>query len=68
MKNFKDKNGVIIKHDVDVIVPEPNESDLHIFSFIGYVDDILDNGNIIVSDKDGDFFEIESERLEVINN
>ena len=65
--SFKDKNGMAIGLDDDVIVPEPNETDIHICSFTGFVDDILENGNIIVSDSEGDSFEIEAERLELIN-
>jgi hypothetical protein len=68
MNNFKDKNGLIIECGMDVIVPEPNETDIYIFEFVGMVDDILDNGNVIVSDGDGDFFEIEAERLEIIES
>ena len=63
MNNFKDKNGLTIEVDCQVLVPEPNETDIHIFEFVGMVDDILDNGNVIVSDGDGDFFEVEPERL-----
>jgi len=64
--SFTDKNGACIGLDDNVLVPEPNETDIHVCEFVGFVDDILDNGNIIVSDSDGDFFEIESRRLEVV--
>ena len=70
MKNFNgmftDINKNIIYIDDNVIVPEPNESDLHNFSFVGNVIDILENGNVIVEDGDFDCFEIESDRLEVV--
>lgn len=66
MLNFLDKNGRLVHVDSQVLVPEPNETDIHNFEFAGIVDDILDNGNAIISDGDGDFYEIECERLEVI--
>ena len=62
---MKDKNGIILKVGQEVIVPEPNTTDIHICEFVGTIADILDNGNVIVEDKDSDFFEIEPERLEV---
>ena len=61
-----DKNGKEIVHHAEVIVPDPNGSDIHVHSFQGTVVDIFPNGNCIVEDGDSDFFEIESERLEVV--
>jgi hypothetical protein len=66
MLNYLDKNGRQIHVDYQVLVPEPNETDIHHFEFTGFVEDILDNGNAIVCDNDGEFYEIECERLEVI--
>ena len=70
MKNFNgmfsDKNKNIIYIDDNVFVPEPNESDLHNFSFVGNVVSISEDGNVIVEDGDFDCFEIESDRLEVV--
>jgi len=60
-----DANGVEIKHLAHVLVPDPNETDIHSFEFIGVAVDFLDNGNVIVEDYDGDFFEIEASRLEI---
>jgi hypothetical protein len=61
-----DKNGIEIIHLASVLVPEPNETDIHLVPFAGTATDLLDNGNIIVEDQDSDFFEIEANRLEVI--
>jgi len=61
-----DKNGIEIIHLASVLVPEPNETDIHNFPFAGTATDLLDNGNVIVEDGDSDFFEIEANRLEVI--
>jgi len=59
-----DKNGNILDVGDEVIVPDPIASDLHNFSFIGHVTDILvDRGTAIVEDQDSDFFEIECDRL-----
>jgi hypothetical protein len=66
MENFLDKNGKLVHTDLQVLVPEPNNTDIHHFEFSGMVEDILDNGNAIISDGDGDFYEIECNRLEVI--
>lgn len=66
MKKAFDKNGKEITNISEVLVPEPNDSDIHNHSFVGSVADILDNGNIIVEDQDSDFFEIEANRLEVL--
>ena len=68
MKEVFDKNRKQINVMNEVLVPEPNESDIHNFEFVGTVSDILDNGNVIVEDGDSDFFEIEAERLEVIHD
>lgn len=61
-----DINGNELLVGMEVIVPTPNSSDLHVCEFIGVVSDLLDNGNAIVEDEDIDFFEIESNRL-IIN-
>lgn len=68
MKKVFDKNGKAITETSTVLVPDPNETDIHSNEFVGSVADILDNGNVIVEDGDSDFFEIESQRLEVIED
>jgi hypothetical protein len=64
---MKDKNGKIIKEGMEVDVPVPNESDMHNFEFRGYVDGFR-NGNVLVLDGDMNYFEIEPERLEVVED
>ena len=66
MESLKDKNGVTIEKMDTVNVPEPDSTDIHIHEFTGMVVGER-NGNIIVEDGDGDCFEIEPERLDVIN-
>lgn len=61
-----DKNGNKITETSRVLTPIPNETDVHTHQFVGSVADILENGNVIVEDQDSDFFEIESERLEIV--
>ena len=64
-----DKNGNLLEVGQDVVVPNPNGSDIHHHSFIGYVNDILEaRGTVIVEDQDSDFFEIEAERLVIQND
>ncbi len=61
-----DRNGFLLEVGQDVNVPDPNDSDIHNHSFIGYVIDILeDRGTAIVEDQCSDFFEIETDRLEI---
>jgi len=61
---YLDMNGKAIETFDSVLVPEPNDTDLHEHEFSGMVDGFR-QGNVIVVDGDGDCFEIESERLEV---
>lgn len=61
---MKDKNGIIIKEGQEVLVPEPNDTDIHNNEFVGYVK-CFRNGNVVVVDGEDDAFEIEPERLEV---
>ncbi len=59
-----DKNGNIIEVGDEVIVPDPNSTDIHNFSFIGTVDDILvERNTAIVMDQEDNFYEIECDRL-----
>lgn len=64
---YKDKNGNDIDGGMTVIVPDPIPSDLHSHSFAGIVTGVR-HGNIVVLDGDGDHFEIEPNRLEVVAN
>jgi hypothetical protein len=61
-----DKKGFLLEIGQDVNVPTPNDSDIHHHSFIGHVTDVLeDRGTAIIEDQDSDFFEIETDRLEI---
>ena len=47
-----------------VVVPEPNESDLHNHSFVGTVIDIDDDAQMVsIEDQDGQIFDIELYRI-----
>ena len=62
-----DKNGKRFEVGQDVLVPEGNERDIHIFKFKGIVADLhTDTGFVIVEDQDSDFFSLEPERLEIL--
>lgn len=67
--DYSDKNGVPIKvnspYNSRVLVPEPNENDLHNNSFEGWVVGFRYEC-AIVEDADGDKFDIETIRLEVV--
>lgn len=62
--DYLDMYGKAILTFDNVLVPEPNDTDLHNFEFTGMVDGFR-NGNVIVVDGNGDCFEIEPERLEI---
>ena len=62
-----DKHGNYLEKYQDVIVPEPNSTDIHNNGFIGTVIDVLESrGTAIVEDNCGEVFEVETDRL-VIN-
>ena len=65
MYPFVDKNGIKLELMQIVNVPDPIADDIHNHEFQGTIAYILDEGNVIVEDGDGDFFEIEGYRLEV---
>ena len=58
----KDKVGTNIEKFDEVYVPEPCNDDIHNFEFTGCVDGFR-NGNALVSDNEGECFELEPERL-----
>ena len=58
----KDLTGKVITKGDTVIVPEPDETDIHHNGFVGQVESF--RGDNVV-DGEGDCFEIEPERLEI---
>jgi len=63
---LKDKNGVVIECGMDIEIPEPTNSDMWNFDFVGTVDSIDEKTKLItVVDGDGDYFQIESHRSEI---
>lgn len=65
---MKDKNGKTINLGANVELPDPNDTDIHGYAFVGRVTDILaEKGTLIVEDQDSDFFEIEGNRVEVVH-
>jgi len=65
MKEAFDKNGNKIECGMEVEMPVPNNSDIWNFDFVGTVEDILDDGTIIVIDQEFDCFQIEASRVEI---
>lgn len=63
-----DKNGQKLQIGDSVIMPEPNDTDGHMYECTAYIKNILSNGNCIVQDGDDDCFEIEGYRLEYNND
>jgi len=63
-----DKKGTLLEKGQEVQVPSPKAdgTDIWNFGFNGIVEDVLeDRGTAIVVDGDGDYFEIEADRLKV---
>ena len=63
-----DKKGTLLEKGQEVKVPSPKSDgkDIWYFEFNGIVEDVLeDRGTAIVIDGDGDFFEVEADRLTV---
>lgn len=64
---MQDKNNKTISIGDDVIVPDPNETDLHNYSCQGSVEG-FHGEYVLVRDGDGNFFDIEPKRLEIITS
>lgn len=62
---YLDMNGETIQTFDDVLAPEPNDTDIHNNEFKGMVDGFR-HGNVVVTDGEGNFYDIEPERLEVM--
>jgi len=60
-----DKNGMELFKGDEVIMPDPNDTDLHQHSFQGTVLEIQDDDIISVVDQDNDVFDIEANRVEI---
>lgn len=60
-----DKNGMKISEGDSVLVPEPNDDDIHSNEFQGTVKG-FHGLYAIVEDMDGDCFDIEPIRLEIV--
>ena len=67
--NVLDESNIIDADDYDigcsVIVPDPNDTDIHNHSFVGTIKDFRDD-NAVIEDMDGYCFEIETNRLTLI--
>lgn len=61
---MKDSTGLKLEIGQTVIVPDPNDSDIHNYSFAGEVK-AFRGDYVVVVDGEGDCFEIEPERLEI---
>lgn len=63
----RDKNGRSIKIGDNVNAPEPIGDDLHQYEFFGTVDSFRDE-MVVVVDQEDEYYEFESERLEVVDS
>jgi predicted amidohydrolase len=64
-----DKNGNKIYHEAKVVMPDPEKDDFWQHGdFIVTVADIKNStGNLIVYDADGDYFEVEPNRVGIVS-
>ena len=60
---YLDKDGEIIELGETVIVPDPDETDIHNHMFEGTISKIRESGIIAVRDGENDHFDIEHYRL-----
>jgi len=60
-----DKNGFEIKKGDTVLVDDPKGHDLWSHSFAGQVDGFKADGTLCVVDGDGDFWDMEADRVQV---
>ncbi len=68
MESAKDLKGNTIQIGMDVEMPEPKEDKSESWLLGGwamYVEDILHNGVILGSDSEGDFHQVEGNRVEI---
>lgn len=61
---MRDSNGNIIEKGMNVITPDPNDTDNYLHSFAGFVSGFR-NSYVIVVDGESNSFEIEPERLTI---
>lgn len=60
---YLDKRGIEIARNTSVLVPDPNDTDLHNHQFVGTVKGFRTDNLVTVEDGDGDCFDIEADRL-----
>ena len=66
--NFYDKNGKLIDNGSTVEAPDPDETDIHQHSFVGTVVGVRGINLLTVEDGDGNCFDIEANRLEIVED
>ena len=61
-----EKTGTVLEKFQSVEVGEPRKTDMHLFSFIGTVIDVLEaRGTVIVEDQCGEAFEVDADNVTV---
>jgi hypothetical protein len=63
-----DSNLTPIAYGSTVHVPEPTPNDIWNLEFVGTVEDYFENGDILVSDGDGDVFQMSPHITTIVNN
>ena len=68
MEQAKDLNGNTIQIGMEVEMPEPKSDKSETWllgGWVMYVEDILSDGNILGTDSEGDFHQVEGNRVEI---
>lgn len=61
-RNIKGKDGYTLYVGLRVKVSDPLEDEIHNHEFLGTIDDFR-NGNVVVEDMEGEFFEVSPENV-----
>mgnify|MGYP003420234539 FL=1 len=64
--NIKGKNGESLSIGLSVEVGDPLEDEIHNHGFSGTVDGFR-NGNVVVADMDGEFFEVSPSNVSLLD-
>jgi hypothetical protein len=63
---MRDKNGKMIDEGDEVQMPDPTIIDMHEHEFVGTVVGFKPDGLVTVADQDGNCFDVEADRVEVL--
>jgi hypothetical protein len=64
-----EKTGTVLEKFQTVEVGDPRKTDMHNHSFVGTIIDVLESrGTVIVEDQCGEYFEVDADNVQVIED